>query len=466
MNRARAAAARICIIATLACLACTSANVKNSAKAKNSNAAAQAGAANFTIRRAGSFVLKSEIPDPRVCDEAARVLLQTEELLTSCLETRPSRELTMYLKRSELERAAAAGEDRFDDTKPKWIPARASRSSLSAEVAFPRDELWRDRSQTPDLILPDSLRSSLAHEAAHLFVFNTIAGELNIPESLHEGFAEWIASRAFGEAFEREGLAELYDAKIKNQLPSIENILLTIPREAASPQFATAAACQLFRALASVRPGLPAEWIYSAAAGREEFARALSELLTHDELNKKLLDHYQNVVPGDYWQMGRDVSRLAGAETLASGFLLAPMPGSPVWLFDHNETNCSNFSVSAEITILGGGSPEFWVGFGFDDGRNGCRAVIPISGRATVEGVVDGQPHYGFVEEFGSGVVRMGKPLAVTVTRRDNRVTFEIGMRKLTLPIRGGVAYARGRIGIGARGGAIAVRKLSIHPAN
>ncbi|MFN0207442.1 MAG: hypothetical protein ACKVS6_14145 [Planctomycetota bacterium] len=460
MNRARAAAARICILASLVCLACAAPNVKDSQK--NSEPPAPP----FTIRRAGSFVLKSEIPDPRVCDEAARVLLETEEMLSSCLETRPSRELIIYLKRSELERAAAAGEDRFDDTKPKWIPARASRSALSAEVAFPRDELWRDRSWTPDLILPDSLRSSLSHEAAHVFVFNTIPGETNIPESLHEGFAEWIASRAVDAAFQREGLAELYDAKSKNRLPSIEDVLLTIPREAESPQFATAAACQLFRALAAVRPGLPAEWIYSAAAGREEFARALAELFTNDELNKKLLDHYQNFAPGEYWQMGRDVSRLAGTETLASGFLLAPMPGSPVWLFDHQERNCNNISVSADVTILGGGSPEFWIGFGFDDGRNGCRAVIPISGRATVEGVVDGQPHYGFVEEFGPGVVRTGKPLAVTVTRKDNRVIFEIGSRTLTLPIRGGIPYARGRIGIGARGGAVAVRKLSIRGGN
>lgn len=452
------AAARICAFITIAFAACAAPNVKKSANDKDP--------APFAVRRAGSFILKSEIQDPIVCDEAARVLLQTDEILKSCLETRPSRDLIIYLKRSELVRLAAAEGDRLDDIKPKWIPARASRTSLSAEVAFPRDELWRDRTWTPDLILPDSLCSSIAHEAAHLFIFDTIPGEAIIPQSLHEGFAEWIASRVARESFEREGLAELYEAKCKNRLPAILDVIKAVPREAESPQFATAAACQLFRALAGVRAELPAEWMRSAAGGSESLAAAVAKILANAELNHQLTENYQIFSAGDYWQIGRDVSILPGTVLLAPGFLLAPLPGSPVWIFDTNEKNCEDIVVTAEITILGGGSPEFWIGFGFDDGRNGCRAVIPISGRATVEAVADGQPQYGFVEELGAGVVRIGQPKRISVRRTGRNVEFEVGAQTVSLPIRGDAAFARGRIGIGARGGVIAVRKLSIRAAN
>jgi hypothetical protein len=405
------------------------------------------------------------VPDGTIQEAIADQLARCGEFLVKTTGVTPVRPPLIIVKKSEVERFATDDTLRAQDVSVRALPARASRATLSAEIAFPREEVWRARAKAsspiPDCILPDSLVSALAHEAAHLWVFATIPDERKIPEAVHEGFAEWVSATLYPQCFAREGACEIANARMRAQLPDFYQLLDTGVRAATSPQLATAVAAQWMQRLAASNANI-GQLLQSVASG----AKPLSSVLATVSDARGDVAVADTAWPSKYWQVGRDVTALSGTGEHAPGFLLAPIPGSCAWLFETEEKDCSDFVANCEVTILGGGSPEFWLGFGFDDGRNGCRAVVPISGRAAVEAVVDGQPQYGFEEELGAGAVTTGLSLPIRIARRGRVVSFDVRSHHVEVPVRQGPPSRVGRFGIGARGGAIVVRKLLIDAAN
>jgi len=472
--------------------------------------------------KSGPFVLETEIADPKIRAAALETLARASEVLEALYGDRPTRDLTIRLYPSETDRWVAEGVDpTARDYQP--LPASASRASLRASVAFPRIEVVERRDALPDLLLCDSTRIALAHEAAHLWTFATIPGEENIPESIHEGIAEWVADHAErlreqgleahtsvvkpqifeatepsywgdcyfpfsaaaiaapedrnGESVERvpnpkvskpflrESLGEWRLAREEDRLPTYQAWIKTPPRDSPSPQLWTVISWLAIANYLRDQDCVPAfrTWLRSICLG-ERLDSATNRLilrLKYPVAIEGFIERMASDVPR-WWSLGRDVSELAGAPGLASGFLLSPVPGRAVWLFERKTRDCQRFQVDADVQILGGGSPELWVGFGFDDGRNGVRAVIPVSGKATVEGVTCGVPNYGFDASLSAGAVRNDRPFHVRVRRDNDEVALFVGFAPVTVRMPRGFDAKTGRIGIGARGGAFTVRDLRI----
>ena len=471
--------------------------------------------------KSGPFVLESEIADPKIRAAAVETLARASEVLEALYGARPERELTIRLYPSETDRWVAEGVDpTARDYQP--LPASASRASLRASVAFPRIEVVERRDALPDLLLCDSTRIALAHEAAHLWTFATIPGEENIPESIHEGIAEWVADQVqtrweasmgiderdsadpvrakeidafegyfklprrpneteycvyplefekgpYGRwvtsaAFQRESGAELGALRLTHPIPTIAELLDTTPRASKSPQLWTAAAWFQVSALTSLseNPTNFVRWVRAMARG-EDPKKTYEDIFGIEEYRQWIeMCAHQLGGAQRLWSVGRDVSQLRPSSAFGVSALLAPTPGSATWLFDSGDWDCERFEADADVQILGGGSPELWLGFGFDDGRNGVRAVIPTSGKATVEGVVGGVPNYGFDASLSAGAVRSDRPFHVRVRRDNDEVTFFVGFAPVTVRMPRGFDAKTGRIGVGARGGAFTVRDLRI----
>jgi hypothetical protein len=433
------------------------------------------------------FVLRTTVSDPAARSAAVETLRRASELLLELGFERPASALTIELYASDEERLAATGE--MDPASPARanpnrnagetypiVPASASRTSLRAAVAFPRREVARSFDGAE---LCDSTRIALAHEAAHLWLFAQGSGEERVPEAIHEGIAEWVAdqmqqffesprrlspeaNRGAGarcsEAFLRESAVELWHASEKGALPSPAELLRRAPRDFASPQLATAAAwAWIAGALADPAQRKNARVWFEQVAGGEDPERAMESNFGARESWHWLAELRTAAPPGGWWAMGRDATALRGG-----GFLLSPVPGKNLWVFQREGGDCHNFEFEAEVECLGGAMPELWIGFGFDDGRNGARAVIPASGIAAVEAVRDAMPQYGNTADLSPGAFPKHQPRRIRIVRRGRDVSFFVGFAPVTIRVPDNANADFGRIGIGARGGVFAVRDLAI----
>ncbi|MBI3817527.1 MAG: hypothetical protein HY286_02460 [Planctomycetes bacterium] len=426
---------------------------------------------NYKIQ-AGAFLLETEIADARVRAAAADVLGRADAVLRKHFKRMPAQTLRFTLLASEAERWARAAAPGDDDETLRAVPARASRSTLSAVVAFPRSELIEHNDLIPDLLLPDSVKLALGHEAAHLWIFATIPFERKIPESIHEGIAEWISECVDGEndrrgAMWRESVPELLRARERDEVPTIDEFLRISPKESRSPQLWTSLAWWIVRQLTYDRDKTILQALNDDVAPSFAENSSLRKSLAFWEERGLTLGGLGGLLwgsdtPPDWWTIGRDVSVLPGDGAFAPGFLLAPIPGAGVWLFRYNSKTSFKCIIEFDATLLGGGSPELWIGFGFDDGSNGVRVLIPRSGRVTVERVVDGQPQYAREAQLGERIPREGEAVHVRVSRAAEEVKVDVGTRSVTLPFPTGAMAISGHLGVGARGGAFAIRALSI----
>lgn len=420
---------------------------------------------------AGPFLLQTTVAEPRALAAARKVLEDTLHVLQQEIGSpAQNRILTIRWVSSETERLAIQ-ELESAHGGPLTLPASANRRTLTAVVATPRADLFVVDSLVPDLLLPDSFCATLAHEAAHLYVFAHVIDESRIPQALHEGFAEWVAlqvaslerknggQRGWSSVFARESLMELRRAAESGALPHVEEWITTNPRESRSPQLWTALSLWHWQAYAQkggriTDPALAGDdattWFL------QKSGLTAASVPEASELAQSASDELQ------FWSIGRDVSAVPGTAGLAPGFLLAPIPGKGVWLLEGAECDPGDFTISFEFTVLGGGAPELWVGAGFDDGRHGLRMAVTSADRVSVEPVRDGLVYYAHDVRMGSGLLRPGRPTRFVVTRRDKSVTFEIGVHREEVSMPREFTLQRGRFGIGAKGGAIVIRNLSI----
>lgn len=424
------------------------------------------------VLKSGPFEIETEIADPEVHRRLIQILERVSLGLHTIFADRfgDIGPLRVRLLDSEAERwvdASLVSGREIDVSRA--IPASASRRTFRATVAMPRADVIYNKNTLADLFIPDSVAATIAHEATHLWIFKNIKNEADLPPWVHEGVAEFVARSAVGAGlFERESVPELLRARDRGELPTLEELFTIDPKESRSPQLWTAAAWWHIRSLAS--EGSPADIqnaiVYMLEAGGDRDA-AREYYISHfgDRAFVYTPLESENV---EWWSVGRDVSRLRAPSTPESvapiSFLLAPIPGKGVWNFKFNEMVFSEFNVEADVTVLGGGSPELWFGFGFDDGGNGVRLSIPASGLLTIERVIDGLPHYGYTEDIGASPLGNGGPVHVDVRREGRRLRVEIGPRRAVISLPRDVDIPRGRFGVGAKGGAFTVRALSIGP--
>ncbi len=418
--------------------------------------------------RVGPFVLETELRDAGLRADAASRLAAAIPRLERLALGRPREDLLLVVARSEADRFTTAHAERAGRGELTILPASASRGALRAVLALPRAELdpWPAALGTPRL--PDSTRTTLVHEATHLWLFAALPGEERIPGSLHEGVAEWIAEETEGlgpdgapaPTFSRESVPELRRAAARGELPDLETLLAVAPRASPSPQLWSAAAWLLLRTVArEAGPEGVADWLRRCAAGEDARSALAAVVGDPAPLWDLALRGVREAAPAR-WAMGRDVTVLEDGD--ARSLLLAPLPGRGVWCFEAGERETTRIVFEAEVEGLGGGAPELFVGFGFDDGADGVRVAVSRGGRATVEAVEAGVPLAGAETEvgpLGSGPLPRFR---LRVEREDRRVRIRAGAGEVELPMPPGRDAPRGRIGVGARGGAFLVRDLRI----
>lgn len=426
----------------------------------------------YKIERAG-YLLETSIGDSEFREEIARLLDRTRhelELLFPRAASAPAgpSNLRIILLSSEAERIASEELRRPGSTDGlRMFPARSSRSTLSATLAMPRSDLYIQQNGKTQWLLPESVSVSMAHEAAHLWIFSHIPGERQLPEWLHEGIAECVAERATGATiFARESARELLRALDRGEAPTLQDLFQKNPRESRSPQLWTVAAWWRVRTLAR-------EGSVNLQNISDEVLATAGDAKAAIEIYKKLTRAPDSLLPlragiealaesQPWWSVGRDITEISPGVGREGGFLLSPIPGTAVWNFMNPSRDFSKFDLRGIVTLVDGGSPELWLGLGFDDGGNGIRATIRASGRIAVERVIEGQPQYADEAVLGSGLLPAGRAVSFRAWREGRRIHFEIGGREAAVPLPRETEIPAGRFGIGARGGAFLVTGISI----
>lgn len=425
---------------------------------------------------AGPYALETDVEDAEVRAAAVATLVAAARVLADFDLGAPSSPLTVRLYASEMRRAAAegwaAGGDRFEAR-----PAGARRRGLVASVAFPREEVLTQRARVPGLVLCDSVRIALAHEAAHLWIFAALPGEERIPSAVHEGFADWVAEQVLtGEGEGPDGTAErifaaeslplMAAAAAGAGIPSDEEVLTADVRTSGRPRLLTAAGWRMVRDLASRENGKEAlaRWLREMASGADPI----------DSLQNKRVDlaYEGSAEPGPMdltagtmlpILVGSDVTQLTGAGKRPT-YVAAPLTGTSVWWLLPDGVEGPELDVSLEVECLGGGAPEFWVAFGMDSTVNGFRLALGTGGTVSLEEVDRGAPRYGPTAVVPSSALLSRRPAALRIAIREGGVTVRAGIRSVTLAFREGAKLRSGRVGFGARGGAFAIRSFEVAP--
>jgi hypothetical protein len=406
---------------------------------------------------------------------------------------------------------AIAEDGRLDEESFKARPAGARRQGLVASVAFPREEVLTQRSRIPGFLLCDSVRIALAHEAAHLWIFASLTGEERIPESIHEGLAEWVADRVqcqyervtgiYGlpfrlpdtsfpnearfcvfplevrrtvpnwigrasTAFDRDAVAFLDSASERGHWPEFRKLLSTSPRDSGSPRLWTSVAWAYVGGMLSRgdNPYSFVTWLRAMADGGDPL-ETYGQVFGDADWTA-WLDSTRGQVKR--WPttriVGEDVSPL-GWSPFGEDFLLAPSTGRQAAWLGRKSGNDRDLDIALTVECLGGGAPEIWIGFGLDDELSGVRLVLTQGGVASLEELKSGIPQFGPTTPIPSAFFPSTRAVDLRIEKRSDRVVVKSGLRRFELQLREGVKFSAGRTGVGARGGAFVVRGLRARPA-